>query len=59
MGNIVRKDVTTTGNECQRSVNDFWSSILDNPTAVQQDWPIIEVLAAFMGNIISDDVTTT
>ena len=53
------KLVLHSENECQRSVNNLWSCILHNATAVLQQQPIIEVFATIMDNIVSKDVATT
>jgi hypothetical protein len=45
-------------NERQQSVNNFGCCILYNPRAVIRHLPIIEVLAAFIGNIVSVDTAT-
>jgi len=45
-------------NERQQSVNDFVCCILYNPTAVLQHLSIIEVLAAFIGNIVIVNTVT-
>jgi len=45
-------------NERQQSVNDFVGSILCNPKAVIRHLSIIEVLAAFTGNIVCVDTAT-
>ena len=45
-------------NERQQSVNDFVCCILYNPRAVLQHWSIIEVLAAFRGNIVIVNTVT-
>jgi hypothetical protein len=45
-------------NERQQSVNDFGCCILYNPRAVLQHISIIEVLAAFLGNIVFVDTVT-
>ena len=46
---IVKRSLPHQENECQRNVNDSWSSILGN---LWGDWLLIvinEVLAAFIG----------
>jgi len=43
-------------NERQRSVNDFWSCILDNLRAMERRYPIFNLLAAFMGKNASDNI---
>jgi len=45
-------------NERQQSVNDFMGCILCNPNAVLRHLSIIEVLAAFTGNIVWVDTAT-
>jgi hypothetical protein len=45
-------------NECQRSVNNFWHCILEKARVVRQHWPIIELLAAFLGKNTSDKIVT-
>ena len=45
--------------ECQRSVNNFQSCIMDNPSAVQLHQPFIKLLATFMGKNASNDIATT
>jgi len=35
----------------QRSINDFWSCMLDHPSAMQRDWHIITVFVALMGTM--------
>jgi len=45
-------------NERQQSVNDFVCCILYSPRAVLWHLSIIEVLAAFIGNILSVDTVT-
>jgi len=47
-----------SGNERQQSVNDFVFCILYNPRAVLQHLSIIEVLAAFIGNIVIINTVT-
>ena len=44
--------------EPQQSVNNFWSCILHNPTAVQWHLPIFHVLAAFQLKNASQDIAT-
>jgi len=43
-------------NECQQSVNKFGCCILYNPRAVLRHVPIVELLAAYIGNIMNVDV---
>jgi len=45
-------------NECQRSVNDFSPSILENQGAMQLQWSIVALLAAFLGKYGYDKVVT-
>jgi len=45
-------------NECQQSVIDFVCCILYNPTAVLRHLSIIELLSAFIGNIVFVDTVT-
>ena len=45
-------------NERQQSVNEFGHCILYNPRAAIRHLPIIEVLAAFIGNIVCVDTAT-
>jgi hypothetical protein len=45
-------------NERQQSVNDFGCCIMYHPGAVVRLISIIGVLAAFIGNIISDHIAT-
>jgi len=45
-------------NECQQSVNDFVCCILYNSMALLRHLTIIEVLAAFIGNIMCVDTAT-
>ena len=45
-------------NERQQNVNDFVCCILYNPMAVLWHLAIIEVLAAFIGNIVCVNATT-
>jgi hypothetical protein len=45
-------------NERQQSVNDFVCCIMYNPRDVLRYLPIIEVLAAFIGNILCVDTAT-
>jgi len=45
-------------NERQQSVNDFVGCILYNPRAVLRHLSLIEVLAAFTGNIVFVDTVT-
>jgi len=45
-------------NERQQTVNNFGCCILYNPRAVIRHLPIIEVLAAFIGNIMCVDTAT-
>jgi hypothetical protein len=45
-------------NERQQSVNDFVCCIWYNPRAVLQHVPIIEVLAAFIGNMVYVNAAT-
>jgi len=47
-----------SGNERQQSVNDFVCCILYNPRAVLRHLSKIEVLAAFIGNIVFVDTVT-
>ena len=41
-------------NECQRSVNDFRSCILDEVSAMEQRYPMINLSAAFTGKDARD-----
>jgi len=57
------KEITTwsqpqSENERQRSINNFVCCILYNPRAVLRHLPIIEVLAAFIGDIVCVDTAT-
>ena len=45
-------------NDRQQSVNDFWASILDDQTAMQQRWDKFGLLAAFMGKNGSNNIAT-
>jgi len=45
-------------NERQRSVNDFWSWILDNLRALERRYPIINFSAACTGKNASDDIAS-
>jgi len=45
--------------DCQRSVNDVWSRIMDNSRAVQRHTLKITILAAFLGKNASADIATT
>jgi len=45
-------------NEHQQSVNDFVRCILCHPRAVVRLLSIIEVLAAFIGNMVNDHIAT-
>jgi hypothetical protein len=45
-------------NERQQSVNNFGCCILYNPRALIRYLPILEVLAAFIGNIVCVDTAT-
>jgi len=46
-------------NECQQSITEFWSCILDDHWVVRQHKAIIIGLAAFMGSKVSDNIATT
>jgi len=48
-----------TENERRWRINDFWLCMLHYPRVVEQKQPMIEVLAAIIGNIVSDDAATT
>jgi len=50
--------LTNPGNECQRSVNNFWSSESDNQMKTWSLWHLIAVLAAIEAKIASVDITT-
>jgi len=41
-------------NECQQSVNNFWSWILDNLRAMERRYPIFNLSAAFIGKNSTD-----
>jgi hypothetical protein len=58
MVNMVSVHVGTPQNERQHSVNDFGCCILYNPRPMMQLLPIIEVLAAFIGNLIYVNAAT-
>ena len=45
-------------NERQRRVNDFWPCIIENARAVRQRLPIIELLAACLGENGCDNIAT-
>jgi hypothetical protein len=45
-------------NERQQSINNFGCSILYNSRAVLQHLPVIEVLGAFIGNLMFVDTAT-
>jgi len=45
-------------NEHQQSINDLWPSILEKPWSVPQHQPIIEQLAAIIGDNGCDSITT-
>ena len=45
-------------NDCQQSINDLVCCILHNPRAVLRHLPIIEVMAAFIGNIVIVNTVT-
>jgi len=45
-------------NERQRSINDFWHCIMVKARVVRRHWPIIELLAAFLGKNTSDKIVT-
>jgi hypothetical protein len=45
-------------NEHQRTINDFWASILDYQTAMQWRGDKIQLLVAFMGKNARNNVTT-
>jgi hypothetical protein len=47
-----QQSIYTAPTECQQSVNDVGCCIWYNPRAVLQHLPIIEVLAAFIGNMV-------
>jgi len=55
---IVKRLQHLSENERQQSVNDFVCCILYNPRAVLQHLSIIEVLAAFIGNIVIVNTVT-
>jgi len=60
MGKNASDDITTTSkNECQQIVNNFWPWIVDNQRAMPQRQPIIKLSAGFMGTNASDAITTT
>jgi len=46
-------------NNCQSFVDDFYSYIVENGTAVWGHSAILEVLAAILGNNGTDDIATT
>jgi truncated hemoglobin YjbI len=46
-------------NEYQWSINDFWSGILHNSSAVQGHTPIMMILAAFIDKNERDNFATT
>jgi len=46
-------------NECQLSINNFGSCIMDTQCSVHHCWPIINAAAASMGQNATDHVTTT
>jgi len=54
----LKMSVNRESTEHQQSINDFGYGILYNPTTVLRHLPIIEVLATFMGNMVSVDVAT-
>jgi hypothetical protein len=56
---IATTSLLSSNNERQWSVNNLWSYILDNQTALKRQSPIIKVLATFMGTNASDDIATT
>ena len=45
-------------NERQRSVNDFWSCILNNPRAMERRYAIIHLSAASTGKNTTDDIAS-
>ena len=53
-----QQSINTASIECQQSVNNFGCCILYNPRAVLLHLPIIEVLPAFIGNIVCIDTAT-
>jgi hypothetical protein len=53
-----QQSVNRASTEHQQSINDFGCCILYNPKAVLLHIPIIKVLAAFRGNMVSFNVTT-
>ena len=55
---LVRISLPPARSGRQRSINDFWSCILDNQRAVQQHSPITNVLATFIGKKVSKDCVT-
>jgi hypothetical protein len=56
--NAYDKIVTMSQNEHQQSVNDFWSCILDNLTAMECRLPTVNLSAAFIGKNASDDIAS-
>jgi len=46
-------------NECQRSVNDFRSCIMDTHSAEHRCWIMINPSATFVGNNATDNISTT
>ena len=55
---LVTITLPTARNECQWSVNNFWSCILDNLRAMERRYPIINLSAALMGKNPSDDIAS-
>ena len=60
---FLAKMLLTTSSLCpknvrQRSVNDFWPCIMDNPRAVQRHEAIITLSAAFLGKNGCNYITT-
>jgi len=51
-----QQSVNRASTERQQSVNEFGCGILYNPRVVLRHLPIIEVLAAYIGNIVNVDV---
>jgi len=49
---IAKWSLPQSENERQQSINDFMGCIFRNPNAVLRHLSIIEVLAAFTGNIM-------
>jgi len=51
--------LVSSKNKRQQSVNIYESCIFHNQIAMQRYYPVIKVLAAFIGKNASDDIATT